>query len=187
VRALKRALADALSALSAPPVVVGISSVCRNVSEIPSGYRVARQVTRCLETFPSREPHRVMAADDLGPGRLFIAGSPPEEIQRFVEDVLGRLLADEEACTDLIRTLEAFYDTGRSVRLASQRLRIHENTVRYRLSRVHGITGLDVAADADDQLSAQVALLVLRLQGHPALRSFDASTALSVADPGPNS
>jgi sugar diacid utilization regulator len=184
VRAVKRTLADALGDLSAPPLIAGISSVCRNASEIPSAYRVARQVARCLESFPSPEPHRVMAADDLGPGRLFIAGSPPEEIQRFVEDVLGRLLADEVACTDLIRTLEAFYDTGRSVRLASERLGIHENTVRYRLSRVHGITGLDVAADADDQLSVQVALLVLRLEGHPALHSFDAPEALAAADSG---
>ena len=52
---------------------------------------------------------------------------------------------------------------------------MHENTVRYRLSRVREITGLDVAGDADDQLSVQVALLVLRLRGHPALRSFDAA------------
>jgi hypothetical protein len=42
---------------------------------------------------------------------------------------------------------------------------------------VHTITGLDVAADADDQLSVQVALLVLRLQGHSVLRSFETEGA----------
>jgi DNA-binding PucR family transcriptional regulator len=87
--------------------------------------------------------------------------------------VLGDLLAEDDACTELVRTLDSFYETGRSVRLASERLGVHENTVRYRLSRVHAITGLDVAADADDQLSVQVALLVLRLQSHPSLRSFE--------------
>jgi DNA-binding PucR family transcriptional regulator len=184
VRAVKQAAADALVELGSVGLIVGVSSVCRGAADIPSGYRVARQVARCLENFPSGPSPRVMAADDLGPGRLFVAGAQPEEIQRFVEDVLGPLLADEEGCTDLIRTLEAFYETGRSVRLASERLHIHENTVRYRLSRVHGIIGLDVAADADDQLSVQVALLVLRLQGHSALRAFDGSDTLPAARAG---
>jgi DNA-binding PucR family transcriptional regulator len=53
-------------------------------------------------------------------------------------------------------------------------LGVHENTVRYRLARVHALTGLDVAGDASDQLSVQMALLVLRLQGHPDLPPFDA-------------
>jgi DNA-binding PucR family transcriptional regulator len=87
--------------------------------------------------------------------------------------VLGRLLVDEEATGELLRTLEAFYDTGRSVRLASERLGVHENTIRYRLSRVQSITGLDVASCADDQLSVQVALLGLRLKGHPSLRPLE--------------
>jgi len=45
--------------------------------------------------------------------------------------------------------------------------------VRYRLARVHALTGLDVAGDAGDQLTVQMSLLVLRLQGHSALPSFD--------------
>lgn len=174
VRAVKAALTSVLNEIAARELTAGVSSVCRGSADIPGGYRVARQVARCLENVASDQPHRVLAADDLGPGRLFVADAPREEIERFVEDVLGRLLADEQACADLIRTLEAFYDTGRSVRLASERLGIHENTVRYRLARVHSMTGLDVAADADDQLSVQVALLVIRLQGHPAMRAFDA-------------
>ena len=39
------------------------------------------------------------------------------------------------------------------------------------------LTGLDVAGDASDQLSAQIALLVLRLGGHPVLRVMDARVA----------
>jgi len=42
---------------------------------------------------------------------------------------------------------------------------VHENTIRYRLARIEHVTGLGVSACSDDQLSAQLALLVLRLQG----------------------
>jgi sugar diacid utilization regulator len=177
VRRIKRCLREALEAVSDDRLLVGVSTVCRTPSEVPGGYRIARQVARCIESFSHGSDHRVLAADDLGPGRLFVANGHPEEIQRFVEDVLGPLLVDDESCADLVRTLEAFYATGRSVRLASEKLRVHENTVRYRLARVHAITGLDVTGDTDDQLSVQVALLVLRLQGHPTLRSFEEEDA----------
>ncbi|WP_083541857.1 helix-turn-helix domain-containing protein [Kribbia dieselivorans] len=45
---------------------------------------------------------------------------------------------------------------------------VHENTVRLRLNKVQTLTGLDMT-NANDQLSVQTALLVLRLQGHPAV------------------
>jgi sugar diacid utilization regulator len=175
VRRTKHSLGEALGTVSTGRRLAGISAVCRCPADLPGGYRMAVQVARCLESFPQGDGHRVLAADDLGPGRLFVANGHPEEMQRFVDDVLGRLLAGDDAGADLMRTLEAFYDTGRSVRLASEKLGVHENTVRYRLSRVQAITGLDVGGDADDQLSVQVALLVLRLQGHPCLRPFDAA------------
>jgi len=89
--------------------------------------------------------------------------------------VIGPLLTGEEGTAGLLRTLHVFYETGRSVRLSAARLSIHENTVRYRLARVHALTGLDVAADAGDQLTVQMSLLVLRLQGHAALPSFEES------------
>jgi DNA-binding PucR family transcriptional regulator len=42
---------------------------------------------------------------------------------------------------------------------------VHENTIRYRLARIEDRTGLGVAHDSNDQLTAQLALLLLRLEG----------------------
>ena len=47
--------------------------------------------------------------------------------------------------------------------------------MRLRLAKIHDLTGLDVAAGPNDQLSAQTALLVLRLEGHPFIPSFDSA------------
>jgi DNA-binding PucR family transcriptional regulator len=58
-----------------------------------------------------------------------------------------------------------FFATSRSVRRSAELLAVHENTIRYRLGRIHEVTHLDVAADADDQLTLQLALLILRLVG----------------------
>jgi DNA-binding PucR family transcriptional regulator len=140
---------------------------------LPGAYREAREVTSCIENFPAVSARTVLAVDELGPGRLFVTNGNTGALDRFADEMVGPLLVGGEGTDELLRTLEAFFDTGRSVRLSSERLGVHQNTVRYRLSRVHAITGLDVAANADDQLSIQVALLVLRLQGHCALRPFE--------------
>ncbi|WKN52518.1 helix-turn-helix domain-containing protein (plasmid) [Rhodococcus opacus] len=42
---------------------------------------------------------------------------------------------------------------------------VHANTIRYRTARIEQLTGLDVATDAHAQLTAQLALLILRMNG----------------------
>jgi DNA-binding PucR family transcriptional regulator len=113
----------------------------------------------------------VLSADDLGAGRLLLATSNPAEVERFAEDTLGPLLDGTDSNADLLATLDVFFENGRSIRRAATALDVHENTIRYRLGRIEDALGLPVATGADAQLTAQLALLVLRLQGR-------------IADPG---
>lgn len=170
VRSVKHALADACAEADLD-AIVGVSSVCRDAGALPRAYREAWEVARCIDGLDA--PRRILAADDLGPGRLFVAHGDPVALGQFVEDMLGPLLSGDDGSGDLLETLDEFYAAGRSARASAQRLDVHENTVRYRLGRVRDITGLDVAADGQDQLSVQMALLVLRLRGHDGVRSID--------------
>jgi sugar diacid utilization regulator len=173
VRRVKRCLAEVCEEIGGGTLIAGLSATTRDPRGVPRAYREAREVARCIASFAKSDAQRVLAADDLGPGRLFVANGAAQEIDRFVDDVIGPLLTGEDGTAGLLHTLHVFYDTGRSVRLSAARLGIHENTVRYRLARVLALTGLDVAADAGDQLTVQMSLLVLRLQGHAALPSFE--------------
>jgi sugar diacid utilization regulator/GAF domain-containing protein len=173
VRRLKRCVADACAEVGTGEWIAGLSAITRETRGVPRAYREAREVARCIDGVAGPNVMRVLAADDLGPGRLFVANGSGGGIDRFVDDVIGPLLTGEDGTAGLLRTLHVFYDTGRSVRLSAAKLGIHENTVRYRLARVHALTGLDVAANAGDQLTVQMSLLVLRLQGHTALPSFN--------------
>jgi sugar diacid utilization regulator len=154
VKTAVRAALHALPGLSA--AIVGISSVCEPEG-LSHGYREAREVARCVNRFGGDGAARILAADDLGPARLFIAHGDSGSVQAYAGEVLGPLLTDAVMPGDLLLTLHVYFDCGRSVRLAAAEL------------RVRVATGLDVAADANDQLSVQTALLVLRLHGHPAL------------------
>jgi sugar diacid utilization regulator len=167
---VKTAIGNLMTFLEIPSATVGISTVTEPKA-IRRAYCEAREVALCGERFGSVST-RVITVDDLGPARLFIANNDVDVMRRFAHEVLGTLLL-EGAGTNLIRTLHYFFTGGRSVREAAAGLGIHENTVRLRLARVHELTGLDVASDLNDQISAQTALLVLRLDGHPAMPSFD--------------
>ncbi|WP_162164480.1 PucR family transcriptional regulator [Intrasporangium chromatireducens] len=168
VHEVKAAIASATARLCGPDVIVGISSVCEP-NALSRGYREAREVVHCIDRFVGRTANNVLAVDDLGPARLFLANSDTSAIKAYVGDVLGRLLSSEPGMADLLLTLQCYFDASRSVRASAARLGVHENTIRLRLARVAAATGLDVAGDANDQLSVQTALLVLRLQGHPTL------------------
>lgn len=151
----------------ADSTVVGISAVTK-AEALHRAYRETREVVRVADRF-ARAGSRVIAVDDLGPARLFVANGDVASVRRYVQEVLGPLLEDRPAIADLLITLQCFFDSGRSVRESAVRLGIHENTVRLRLSKVRDLIGLDVAADSHAQLSVQTALLVLRLEGHPAV------------------
>lgn len=178
VQQVKQVMRRVVVALGDPDAIVGISAVTR-ADALQRSYRETREVVLCVDRF-ARRGDRVIAVDDLGPARLLVANGDVGAVRRYVDDVLGALLGTVPGSADLLRTLQCFFDTGRSVRESSARLGIHENTVRLRLGKIHDLTGLDVAGNANDQLSAQTALLVLRLEGHPAIPPFD-----DVARPGP--
>jgi GAF domain-containing protein len=147
------------------PVLIAIGPSCTSAECYERAYEEARQVMSCLRTFAKDERSLVLATDDLGPGRLFLASSTPAEADRFVHDALGALVSsDDAALADVLETLQVFFESSRSVRRAAQRLGVHENTIRYRLARIKELTGLAIGSDANDELTAHLALLILRMQ-----------------------
>lgn len=145
-------------------LVAGLSMRCVSAADYVRAYEQTRQVVSCIDMYCPPGEVQVLSADDLGPGRLLLAGTEPSEARRFTEEAIGALL-DEEVPAELLQTLVCFFESGRSVRRSATTLGVHENTIRYRLTRVEELTGLDIGSDCDAQLSAQIALLVLRLQG----------------------
>jgi GAF domain-containing protein len=156
-----------LAGLGPGPVFGAISTRCAEPGDYIRAYDEARQVMRCRDRLCSEHGPLVLTADDLGPGRLVLASAEREDAARFAHDALGALLVDEEGTHVLLLTLQVFFEHGRSVRRSARALGVHENTIRYRLTRIGECTGLDVAHSSDDQLTAQLALLVLRLEDSP--------------------
>lgn len=163
-----RAMAGSILAAlpDAGGVLVGISDVFSGAAGFQRAYREARQVTRCLQTFGAGACGQVLAATQLGAGRLFLASTTRDEADEFVRETLGPLMdLGDRSMRDLLSTLAVFLASSRNVRWTAERVGVHENTIRYRLARIAELSGLDVATNVDHQLGGQLAILVLALEG----------------------
>jgi hypothetical protein len=100
---------------------------------------------------------------DTGAYRYLIevldSGGPEDHLRELVD----RLAAyDRERNAQLLPTLDAYLDQGRSVTATARQLWIHVNTLRQRLERIEALTGVDLAAE--DLLALQLAVKLARVR-----------------------
>jgi hypothetical protein len=107
------------------------------------------------------EDERVVDRHAVSAVSQLLAYCDPQGLERFARETLGKLLDGTRESRTMLATLNAFMETGRSVRRVARTLDVHENTVRYRLRRIAEITGLDVVGDPEDGFAAQAALRAL--------------------------
>ena len=106
------------------------------------------------------EPPRGVQADALWPERALAGDAEAADLLR--RGVFDVLIA---AGPGLLETLDAYLASGRALEQAARILYVHTNTVRYRLRRIHDLTGFDPWAP-HDSFSLQIAVILGRL-GRP--------------------
>lgn len=126
--------------------------------EVPSLVDAARSARAALAGFAVakswRHAPRPVLADDLLPERA-LAGDP---LARAT--LIGRIYQPLKShSNELLLTLWAYLDNGRSLEATARELFVHANTVRYRLKRISEIIGWD-ATGAREALILQTALIV---------------------------
>ncbi|MFJ6994414.1 helix-turn-helix domain-containing protein [Streptomyces sp. NPDC003090] len=140
------------------PVTVGASSPARPPAAEPGAIGPAyAEARRCLDALALLgRTGEGAAADDLGFLGLLLADA--RDIDGFVERTIGPVVAyDRRRGTDLVRTLDAYFATGRSPARTKDVLHVHVNTVAQRLERVARLLGDDWQSP-DRALEVQLAL-----------------------------
>jgi PucR family transcriptional regulator, purine catabolism regulatory protein len=133
--------------------------------EAPLGVEGAlREVTSVMESLARfKRWGQVIAVPELGLTGLLAAVSD-ERLVDYSHRHLGPLVEHDRARKGaLVATLRAYLETGEQQQ-AAQRLRVHPNTLRYRLDRIREITSLDLE-DPETRLNLSVALRVQALLG----------------------
>jgi PucR C-terminal helix-turn-helix domain len=148
---LRPAGALAAASLAGLPrgTTAGVSEVRRGVAELPAQWTQARAAARVAGAVASLSPVAHWA--ELGAWRPVTELSGPDP-------VVVPLLADRV----LTETAEAFLDCAGSASRAATALRIHRQTLYYRLSRIEAVTGLDLS-DGGARLLLHASLRSARL------------------------
>lgn len=102
--------------------------------------------------------------DDLGLYQILAQLTLSEDLERFLAAIDKLVVYERDSRTDLIQTLETYFECKGNVRKVSERLFAHYNTVLYRLERIQQITGISLE-EAGGRLHLQVALQAARLFG----------------------
>lgn len=137
--ALKRAANDLLDRLVADTgaaFTIGIGRHHRGIAGLAASYsdaRVAMSLGRRLHG-----PNRVHCLDGLG-----IAAFVAVDDERMKIDLAHHLLSPLDQESELLETLDAFFEANCSPAATASLMGIHRNTLGYRLSKITSLTGLD--------------------------------------------
>jgi sugar diacid utilization regulator len=140
----------------------GVSRPHSDVVALPSALNEAKTALSAAHRLGG---DNVFLYEELGIVRLLLGSGSDPDLQTFIDDVTGPLIAyDRENDGSLIRTLRAFFDANCSQRVAAERLFVHHKTLRYRLERIKQLTGLDLSRH-EDRMRADFALRLLQING----------------------
>ncbi|HYS34984.1 MAG TPA: helix-turn-helix domain-containing protein, partial [Pseudonocardiaceae bacterium] len=122
-----------------------------------------QEALRCLDAITVLGvPGRAASARELG--FLGVLISDRQDVDGFIDTVIGPVLEyDRQRVTDLIRTLDAYFETGGSPTYAAEKLHVHPNTVARRLDRIRELIGPDWQ-QPEQSLDIQLALRLSRIR-----------------------
>ncbi len=136
--ATAREAAAALAAAAGRRLTTGAAGASGDPADVAAAYADAR---RCLDALLTLgRTGETAAPRDLGFLGLLLSNR--KDVPGFVASVIGPLLDyDARKGSDLLRTLEAYYETGGSLTKTRDMLHVHVNTVTQRLDRITSLLG----------------------------------------------
>lgn len=146
-------------------ISIGIGRIYIGITHLAQSLQEARSALQLGESL-GREGE-VINHEELGIYKLLGTTADTEEITRYYASTVEVLAQyDAKHGSELIRTLETFFQANLEIRETSRRLFIHRHTLSYRLKRIYDISGLDPLDDEDRfqlQLGLRVAPLLQRV------------------------
>jgi PucR family transcriptional regulator, purine catabolism regulatory protein len=148
-------------------VLCGVGRPARGMEDLRRSFFEAEDALRISNKLQARDRTTFFGNSSLF--NLLFSLKSPAELQRFCQTWLSDLISyDNDQHSDLLDTLRAYFANNGNTALTAKELKIHRNTLAYRLNRIAEITRLDLD-DAD-----------VRLNLHLALKAREALTANAV-------
>jgi sugar diacid utilization regulator len=151
------------AALGSTRGAIGVGAPADSPSALPRSFRQAGQSLAIRSR--SRAPFGVTTFEELGVYRILARAESRADVEQFVEEWLGTLIAyDRLHGSDMVDTLAEYCESGGNYDRTAQALGIHRSTLRYRLRRIRDISGRDLTG-VDARFNLHVATRAWRVLG----------------------
>ncbi|MHB1293641.1 MAG: helix-turn-helix domain-containing protein [Anaerolineae bacterium] len=162
-RRVREWLQDALAHGAGSRCLAGVSRVVEGIPGLREAVGEAVSAVELGQRIAGRQSP--FYYEEMGLYRLLAALRGRDELWRFYDESLGALVRYDQAHgSELVRTLQMFFEQNANATQTARSLYVHRNTLNYRMQRIVEITGLDLN-DAEARLALQLALQVHRLYG----------------------
>ncbi|MEI6108778.1 MAG: PucR family transcriptional regulator ligand-binding domain-containing protein [Actinomycetes bacterium] len=134
---------DVVRASVSHDALIGISASVKSIERVPEALREATWAERAAAGVPGLTFHYGDRSPLFGIANI-------EDAKALVTRTLGALINYEQAhASDLLQTLEAFFENQRSWQKTADSLHVHRQTVLYRIRKIEEISGYDLSATRD--------------------------------------
>jgi purine catabolism regulator len=141
-------------------VAIGLGQPAKDINAWRTSYRDAVQARDLAIRLQTDTP---LYIGDLGVYQLILSLSDREKLADFCDKTLGPLVDyDMRQNADLIKTLEAFFNSHGNLSQTAEALIVHRNTLLYRMNRINEIAKIDLNRP-ETRLALHLALTIRRL------------------------
>jgi len=146
---------------AASGVSIGIGGLCVSYQQLPESYQQAQQALEIGTRLGGEQCTTFFTDVHLYELLTRLATDP--ELQSWYQRTIGPLAEyDRRNNTELMMSMECYFDNSQALQKAAQKLYIHPKTLRYRLDRIREILGVDPFT-GENQLSFYLAAKLSRL------------------------
>lgn len=141
-------------------IAIGIGRFSKEPKNLWKSYSEA---TRCIYNKTDSHKSSSIHFDDLGIYRIFHIEEMEDELNQFYKDTLEPLVKyDKEKGSELVKTLQMFFQCGGNLKKVSEEMFTHYNTIVYRMQRIKDITGMNLE-NPNERLNLQVAFKIFEM------------------------
>jgi purine catabolism regulator len=158
VKELSRHLIDSTGSKD---LKIGVGRPYQNISKISQSFQEAREALKICQLSKAAS---VLHFEELGFYKI-LSEKNKKDLYKFVEDLLAPVFAyDKNKNGELIKTLETYYEVNRNLRITSEKMFTHYNTILYRIKKIEELTGANLD-NPEDSLNLEIAVNILKLLG----------------------
>ena len=137
---------------------VGLGNYYSKINDLKKSFQEAEQALKISKAINVK--NSIHDYSEIGIYKVLFEVKDFQKLQSFFNETLGRLDEyDQNHGTELIHTLEVYLNENCNITKASEKLYIHRNTLKYRLSKIKKILKCNLN-DPYDRLNLQVGLVV---------------------------